>query len=48
MYIQSSEAFKSSYQKLIKVAEKVGFQIYDDKTEYIIMNRREVNSDKVI
>jgi hypothetical protein len=37
------EKVKSSCRKLMVTAGKVGLQINDEKTEYIIVNRREVN-----
>ncbi|KAL4096954.1 hypothetical protein QTP88_021820 [Uroleucon formosanum] len=37
------EEVKSSCRKLMKTAGKVGLQINDEKTEYILVNRREVN-----
>jgi len=37
------EEVKSSCRKLIKTAGKVGLQMNDEKTEYIIVNRKEVN-----
>ncbi|KAL4088534.1 hypothetical protein QTP88_023628 [Uroleucon formosanum] len=39
----SVEKVKSSCRKLMKTAGKVGLQINDEKTEYILVNRREVN-----
>lgn len=34
---------KSSCWKLINIVKKVDLQIKDNKTEYIIVNRREIN-----